>query len=165
MSDADPSRDDGSITLPARGSPAPDFRWEEDGESHALSELRGQPVLLLFYPLAYAHTDRDDIVSLDKAADELGAGEVHRLAISVDDPEQGRHFFGHYDVHHLRPVSDPGLDIAGAYGVARDERVSERASVLIDSEGCVVDAVVHDFCFPRPVALLGGWLSELRDRS
>ena len=134
----------------AAGASAPDFTWEENGETVRLSE-RKERCLLFFYPLAYSPVCREDLHQLHLAATELGGPEVKRLAISVDDAALGGQFLEELGVEALVAVPDPDLHIAAAYGVKRREGVAERATFLVGSGGTIEASAVHDLCFPRPL--------------
>lgn len=106
-------------TMLQPGDPAPDFALPDaDGETVALSDLRGSKVILYFYPAAstpgcttQACDFRDSLGSLQAAGYEV-------LGISPDPPSKLIRF---RDEEHLpfRLLSDPerrALEPYGAYG-------------------------------------------------
>lgn len=132
--------------MPEVGERAPDFSLEGvTGEGDAvavrLSELRGRPVVLYFYP-------KDDTSGCTTQAcgirDEWGAlratgAEV--LGVSPDDLDSHRAFAGKYGLPFTL-LSDPDHAVAEAYGVWKEKSMygrtywgNERSTFIIDEEG------------------------------
>jgi peroxiredoxin Q/BCP len=126
------------------GKPAPDFELTSDsGEKVKLSDLRGKPVVLYFYPkddtpgcTAQACGIRDDYGSFaEKGAVVLG--------VSPDDEASHVRFKEKYSLPFTL-LADPDHQVAEQYGVW-GERSSygktymgiERSTFLIDPEGNV----------------------------
>jgi thioredoxin-dependent peroxiredoxin len=126
------------------GKPAPDFALTSDaGETVRLSDFRGKPVVLYFYPkddtpgcTAQACGIRDDYDSFaEKGAVVLG--------VSPDDEASHVKFKEKYSLPFTL-LADPDHRVAEQYGVWR-ERSSygktymgiERSTFLIDAEGNV----------------------------
>jgi thioredoxin-dependent peroxiredoxin len=126
------------------GKPAPDFELASDaGEKVKLSDLRGKPVVLYFYPkddtpgcTAQACGIRDDYGSFtEKGAVVLG--------VSPDDEASHVKFKEKYSLPFTL-LADPDHRVAEQYGVW-GERSSygktymgiERSTFLIDPEGHV----------------------------
>ncbi len=148
--------------LIAAGTRAPSFRWRTEGGTESLENaLARAPVLLLFYPLAYAPIGLADLPPVDRMLQRLPAASLIALGISVDATEQAEQFFSDLRISRIQAVGDPDLNIASAYGVRRAEGFSELASILLDRQGLVCRAQVHPLCFPRPCDLLARWLEEL----
>lgn len=116
------------------------------------------PCWLLFYPLAYSPVCQEDLRQLDAAAERLGFPGSPCLAVSVDRQEHAERFFRDLGIERLRPLADPDGLLARGCGVLRVEGVAARASLLVDAEGTILQSVIHDLCFPRPVAMLLSWL-------
>ncbi len=126
---------------PAIGSPAPDFRLQDQtGRWHSLSDYRGQWVVLYFYPkdntpgcTTQACEFRDNIF----AYREIGAVI---LGVSVDDVDSHKAFS---DEHSLPfPIlADSGKTTATAYGTLTTHPVygefARRDTFIIDPEGRV----------------------------
>jgi thioredoxin-dependent peroxiredoxin len=126
------------------GKPAPAFTLtNEDGESVSLESLRGQPVVLYFYPkddtpgcTVQACGIRDEFATFrEKGAVVLG--------VSPDSESSHRRF---KDKYHLpfTLLADPQHEVAERYGVwvekTRDGKTSmgiERSTFVIDAEGDV----------------------------
>jgi peroxiredoxin Q/BCP len=126
------------------GKKAPDFTLPaDDGSKIKLSELRGKPVVLYFYP-------RDDTPGCtreacsfrDRKADieQLGATV---LGVSPDDPASHGKFRDKYQLN-FRLLADAEHRVADKYGAWR-EKVRfgkksmgiERSTFLIDAGGVV----------------------------
>jgi len=67
------------------GHPAPDFTLpDQDGNEVSLASLRGQRVLLAFYPLDFSPVCTDQLNVYQEVLGELQEQEVKLLGISVD---------------------------------------------------------------------------------
>ena len=126
------------------GAKAPDFSLPADSGSRVrLSDLRGKPVVLYFYP-------RDDTPGCTKEAcafrdrrDDLSRAGATVLGVSTDDVASHEKF---RDKHGLNfaLLADVGHEVAEKYGAWR-EKVRfgksalgiQRSTFLIDSEGVV----------------------------
>jgi peroxiredoxin/dTDP-4-amino-4,6-dideoxygalactose transaminase len=127
--------------VPAPGEPAPDVRLRShDGEWIHLAGLRGERVLLYFYPeddtpgcTAQACGLRDRLADLDG---------VTVLGVSLDGPESHARFRARYSLPFTL-LADVDREAASAYGVLRRRsRLSwawsvERTSFLIGPAGTV----------------------------
>ena len=130
------------------GDPAPDFEAQVIGGSYdeatllRLSELRGKPVVLYFYPrdntpgcTTQACGIRDAWSGLKKKA--------HVLGLSTDSIAKHRNFIAKYDLT-FPLISDPEHEIAEAYGVWQPKKLYGklfhgivRTTYVIDAEGRV----------------------------
>jgi peroxiredoxin Q/BCP len=129
------------------GDVAPDFSAETDsGETITLSEFRGQPVVLYFYP-------KDDTPGCTKQAcsfrdinTELEQEGAVVLGVSLDDVESHRAFKEKYELN-FPLVADPSGSIATLYGVLDEYQPAEgeaipiarRTTFLIDEQGRVAE--------------------------
>jgi peroxiredoxin len=120
------------------GTLAPDFRLLQTPSSRiALHSLRGQPVVLVFYPMDWEPVSRDQLALYQKFADEFARLKAHLLGISID------HVYGHAAFRreaqlHFPLLADfqPRGRIARTYGVYRDSQgVSARALFVLDRHG------------------------------
>jgi thioredoxin-dependent peroxiredoxin len=129
------------------GAPAPDFELEaDDGSTVRLSELRGQPVVLFFYP-------KDDTPGC--TAQACGFRDVYRefqqrgaqvFGISRDDRASHERFKAKYGLP-FGLLSDPDHAVSDAYGVWGERSFAgkkymgiKRSTFVIDAEGNVADA-------------------------
>ena len=120
------------------GKPAPDFVLESDtGETVRLSDLRGKPVVLYFYP-------KDDTPGCTRQASGIRAawGAFQRAAaevfgISADTVASHEKFKTKYSLP-FPLLADPEHTLGEPYGVAREGKNSyERSTFVIDAEGNV----------------------------
>jgi len=125
---------------PAVGTPAPDFRLQDqNGEWHTLEDYRGSWLAVYFYPkddtpgcTTQACNFRDNIYAF-KA---IGASVV---GISVDDVDSHREFSTKYKLPFVILADETG-ETADAYGVLRDWKVTKiasRQSFLVNPDGVV----------------------------
>jgi peroxiredoxin Q/BCP len=126
------------------GSPAPDFDLATDmGERIKLSDLRGKPVVLYFYP-------EDDTPGCTAQACEI-RDEWSRfrergavvLGVSPDDEESHARFREKYSLPFTL-LADPKHEVAEKYGVwvernrfGRKSMGIERSTFVIDEKGDV----------------------------
>ena len=131
------------------GKPAPDFELQSDsGETVRLSDFRGKPVVLYFYP-------KDDTPGCTAEACEFrDSYETYRqrgveiLGVSPDDVASHEKFKSKYQLPFTL-LADPGHKTAEAYGVWGERRFAgkkylgiNRSTFVIDEEGKVARAMV-----------------------
>jgi peroxiredoxin Q/BCP len=134
------------MSIPKQG-PAPDFTLvDEEGRSHSLSDYRGKPVVLYFYP-------RDDTPGCTKEAcgfrDDYSAYEeagVTILGVSPDTPNSHAKFKAKYGLPFTL-LSDPDhevLEMYGAWGLKKsfghESKGVLRTTFLIDENGEILKA-------------------------
>jgi peroxiredoxin len=105
----------------------------------SLSDFRGQPVLLVFYPADFSPVCTDQLSVYQADLPELERRGVQVLGISVDSAFCHRAFREHLGVT-MRLLADfhPKGDVARAYGLWSDKYgQAGRALVLVDAEGKV----------------------------
>jgi peroxiredoxin Q/BCP len=130
------------------GAPAPDFELEsDDGSTVRLSDLRGSPVVLYFYP-------KDDTPGCTKQAcgfrdvyGELQARGAVVLGVSPDDAESHRAFKEKYTLP-FPLLADADHAVAERYGVWAERSYAgksymgiNRSTFVIDAEGKVARAM------------------------
>ena len=122
------------------GAPAPDFELVSDeGERVRLSSLRGQPVVLYFYP-------RDDTPGCTKQAcgirdayDDFRAAGAAVLGISPDTEASHVRFKS----KHALPftlLADPDHEVAERFGVWVEKQSYGKRSMGIERSTFVIDA-------------------------
>jgi peroxiredoxin Q/BCP len=122
----------------AEGDPAPDFTLESDsGGEVTLSSLRGQPVVLYFYP-------KDDTPGCTRQACGIrdAYGEFERagaavFGVSADTQASHERFKSKYELPFTL-LADPEHELGEPYGVAQEGKNSyERSTFVIDADGNV----------------------------
>jgi peroxiredoxin len=127
------------------GQEAPDFTLrDENGEEVALSSLRGQNVVLVFYPAAFSRICTKELKDISGVAEKFKAANAEVFGISVDSSFALKAF--KRDEHlEARLLSDfhPKGDVARQYGAYIEEAgVATRATFVIDKNGKVAHKVV-----------------------
>jgi peroxiredoxin len=125
-------------TVPAVGSPAPDFTLPStSGKDVTLSALRGKPVLLAFFPLAFTSTCTTELCALSDDYAQFRDRGVAVLPISVDSVPTLREFKTKERIA-VDLLSDFKREVSRRYGTLLEERFfSNRAYILIDGAGMV----------------------------
>jgi peroxiredoxin Q/BCP len=131
------------------GKPAPDFELQTDaGETVKLSDFRGRPVVLYFYP-------RDDTPGCTTEACEFrDAYDVFRdrgaevLGVSPDDVASHVKFKSKYELPFTL-LADPDHEVAEKYGVWGERSYAgksymgiNRSTFLIDGDGKIARAMM-----------------------
>jgi peroxiredoxin len=122
----------------ATGTQAPDFTLKvTPDQTITLSELRGKPVVLVFYPADFSPVCGDEMALFNEVLPEFEKHEAQLLGISVDNvwchlafaKEKNLRFPLLADFH-------PKGEVSKLYHAYREEEgESERALYLIDREG------------------------------
>jgi len=121
--------------LLAEGQDAPDFTAQaHDGTTIELGKLRGEPVVLYFYPrdetpgcTAEAQAFRDD-------QPELAKLNARVIGVSLDSLDSHKAFADNHELN-FPLVADPGGEIANKYGVDTSRGVAARVTYVIDASG------------------------------
>jgi peroxiredoxin Q/BCP len=134
---------------PAVGSAAPEIMLQnQDGRVRTLSEHRGHPVLVYFYPRDATPGCTREACALRDAWDRLQANGTVVYGISTDDVASHARFHAEHNLP-FDLLSDPEETAARAYGVPVRMGFAARMSFLIDAQGNVarvfpdVDPAVH----------------------
>ena len=130
-----------STTSPlAAGNPAPDFALPSTPDQKvSLSEFRGRPVILAFYPADWSPVCGDQMGLYNEILPEFSRFNAELIGISVDG------VWCHIAFAHDRKLRFPLLadfepkgDVARKYGVYREhDGTSERALFVIDADGVI----------------------------
>ncbi len=125
-------------SLPAVGSPAPDFTLESTaGADVTLSTLRGKNVLLAFFPLAFTTTCTTEMCAFSEDYDQFQSADTVVLPISVDSVPTLKEF-KRKEKLEVDLLSDFKRAVSRLYGTLLEDRFfSNRAYVLIDRNGIV----------------------------
>jgi peroxiredoxin len=135
------------------GTPAPDFQLSVTPDQRlALSELRGRPVILAFYPADWSPVCGDQMALYNEVLPEFTKFNAELLGISVDGVWCHEAFTK--DRHLKFPLLadfEPKGATAQAYGAYRkSEGVCERALFVIDKNGIIT------WSYRSPVAVNPG---------
>src|SRR5438552_11344350 len=122
------------------GTPAPEFGLKSTPDQLvSLSEFRGQPVILAFYPADWSPVCGDQMALYQAVLPEFERLGAELIGISVDG------VWCHIAFAHDRKLQFPLLsdfepkgDVAKTYGVYRDrDGTSERALFVLDADGVI----------------------------
>jgi len=122
------------------GTPAPDFTLpDQDGNEVSLRDLRGQRIVLAFYPLDFSPVCTDQLNVYQEVLGELEAQGATLYGVSVDSAYSHRAFQQQLGIA-IPLLSDfhPKGEVSRAYGVLIEERGhTGRALVMIGPDGMV----------------------------
>lgn len=126
------------------GQEAPDFTLrDENGQEVHLKELRGAPVVLVFFPLAFSPRCTAELCSYRDDYTEFQAKGARVFGISRDSVYAQKAF---KEKEHLNYslLSDMKGEVARLYGAwNEDAAVAERMTVVVDKDG-IVRYVIHN---------------------
>ena len=139
------------------GDAAPDFSLpDQDKQVVSLADLRGTPVLLVFYPFAFSRICTGELCQLrDELAAYTDAG-VKVLAVSTD-PVFSLKAYKAAEGFEFPLLSDfwPHGAVAQAYGAFNEKAgMALRGTFLIDADGIVAFAEVNQ---PGDAREQSGW--------
>ena len=122
----------------SEGAPAPDFELTaESGERVKLSDFRGRPVVLYFYPKDDTPGCTTQARGIRDAYDAFRARGAEVIGISVDDEASHASFRSKHRLPFTL-LADPGHVAGEMYGVTQqDKPYYERSTFVIDPDGKV----------------------------
>jgi peroxiredoxin len=132
-------RTNGSAALPA-GTPAPDFALKSTPDQTVrISEFRGRPVVLAFYPADWSPVCGDQMALYNEMLSEFQDFDAEVLGVSVDGPWCHAAFSRDRKLHFpLLADFEPKGEVARLYGVYRaSDGTSERALFVINADGII----------------------------
>jgi thioredoxin-dependent peroxiredoxin len=126
------------------GQPAPDFTLQnQDGEEVTLSSLRGQWVVVYFYPKADTPGCTAQACGIRDHSGDYEAANAVVLGVSPDPVADLRTFADKYGLAFTL-LADEGGEVAARYGVWVEKNMggrtfwgNQRSSALVDPEGNV----------------------------
>ena len=130
------------------GSPAPDFTLTSDsGEQVSLESLRGQPVVLYFYPRDETPGCTKEACGFRDAYSEFERRGAVVLGVSPDDEASHARFKEKYELPFTL-LADPEHAVAESYGVWVEKNYAgkkywgvKRSTFVIDPDGKLVKAM------------------------
>lgn len=129
-------------TTPQIGDLAPDFTLDGTDGPFTLSSLRGQRLVLAFYPGDETTVCTKQMCSYRDRADDLSALGVTVVGISGKDVASKEAFRDHHGLT-VPLLADPDHEVARRYGVASRLMGTKRATFVIDESGRLVWKKVH----------------------
>ena len=130
--------------MPEAGETAPDFTLpNQHGDSITLSELRGSPVVLYFYPKADTPGCTTQACGIrDRKAEYAEAG-ARVLGVSPDTVEDEKKFADRFELD-FDLLADADHEVADLYGVWGEKNMFgnkfmgvSRATFIIDADGLI----------------------------
>jgi len=121
-------------------TPAPDFSLRVTADqSLSLSELKGKPVIIAFYPADWSPVCGDEMALLNEIFPEFRKHGAELLGISVDGVWCHDAYTAHLKLRFpLLSDYEPKGAVAKQYGAYRDkEGCCERAQFVIDKNGII----------------------------
>jgi peroxiredoxin len=121
-------------------------------QSLSLTDLRGRPIILAFYPADWSPVCGDQMVLYNQVRPEFHKHGAEVLGISVDGAWCHQAFAQHRHLHFpLLADFEPKGAVARKYGAYRDsEGVCERALFVLDRGGVIF------WCHLSPISVNPG---------
>ncbi len=130
----------GQKTVLGVGTSAPDFKLRSTPDQLvSLSDFRGSPVILAFYPADWSPVCGDQMALYNEILPEFRRFNANLVGISVDGVWCHTAFAKDRKLHFpLLADFEPKGAVAQNYGAYRpQDGISERALFVIDSEGTI----------------------------
>ncbi|MEO8130902.1 MAG: redoxin domain-containing protein [Bryobacteraceae bacterium] len=120
-------------------TPAPDFTLPvTPDQTITLSELKGRPVILAFYPADWSPVCGDQMALYNEILPEFHKHHAELLGISVDGAWCHAAFAKDRKLHFpLLADFEPKGAVSKLYGAYHEAGFSERALFVIDKEGVI----------------------------
>jgi peroxiredoxin Q/BCP len=123
-----------------QGAPAPDFTLASDsGESVTLSQFRGSPVVLYFYPKDDTPGCTAQACGIRDAWRDFERAGATVLGVSPDDESSHVKFREKYDLPFTL-LADPDHAVADEYGVWVEKTNYGKTSMGVERSTFVIDA-------------------------
>ena len=122
------------------GTKAPDFTLKKNpDQTLSLSELRGQPVVLVFYPADWSPVCGDELALFNEVSPEFQRYGAHVVGISVDGVWCHKAYAQSRNLEFpLLADFEPKGEVSRKYGAYRaQDGFSERALFVLDGEGVI----------------------------
>jgi peroxiredoxin len=140
---------EGDGILPA-GTTAPDFTLHvTPDQTLSLSDLRGRPVVLAFYPADWSPVCGDQMALYNEVLPEFQKFGAELVGLSVDGPWCHAAFAENRHLHFpLLADFEPKGAVARKYGAYRPkDGITERALFVVDKNG----VIAWSYCSPIAV--------------
>lgn len=139
------------------GDQAPEFTlYTDDLEPFRLSDHRGHPVVLLFFPGAFTSVCTTELNTINN--ERAAFGEATQIVgLSTDSPFVLSEFRTVNDLS-FPLLSDHNAEVSAAYGAKYDndftdmelDRIAKRAAFVVDADGIIRYAEVLDNAGKQP---------------
>ncbi len=131
-----------------QGQEAPDFELpDQDGRPVKLSDFRGQPVVVYFYPKADTPGCTTQACGVRDHRADYDSADATVLGISPDPVKKVKKFHDKFDLN-FPLLADEDHAVAETYGVWVTKRLygreylgNERTTFIIDSDGKVAEVL------------------------
>ena len=134
------------------GQDAPDFTLrDQDGKKVTLSDLRGQTVVLVFYPLDWSPVCTDQLSLYQDSMSDFKKQGATLYGVSVDSAFSHKAFREQLGIEFpLLADFEPKGEVARKYGLYMEKHgTNERGFVVIDADG----KVKHVHKSPSPLEI------------
>jgi peroxiredoxin (alkyl hydroperoxide reductase subunit C) len=151
-------------TMAKVGKPAPDFNlpstknMETLAENISLADYKGKWLILLFYPLDFTFVCPTELTAFSDRIEELNGIGAEVLGASTDSVHSHRAWINtprdQNGIEGLQYplISDVGGKLAAKYNIlVEEENIALRGLFIINPEGVLQYAVVHDLNIGRSV--------------
>jgi glutaredoxin-dependent peroxiredoxin len=131
------------------GSTAPDFTlMNQDREPVTLSQLKGKPVVLAFFPAAFSGTCQKELCTIRDSMGALNNASAQVFGISVDTFFALKAFQDQQELN-FPLLSDFNKEVIREYGVFNEDMIglkgiAKRAVFVLDKNGVVRHREVLD---------------------
>ncbi|HSL90693.1 MAG TPA: peroxiredoxin [Ignavibacteriaceae bacterium] len=123
---------------------APDFTLSDAfGNYYTLSELRGNPVVIYFYPKANTSGCTKQACGIRDSRDKFSDNNITVLGISVDSKASISEFIAEHNLN-FPLLSDENKEVSRAYGVLNNLGMSSRITFIISRNGTIAK-IMKDF--------------------
>ena len=152
------------MPIPAPGDPAPNFEGvTQTGEPLRLSDYRGRPVALYFYPKDDTPGCTAQACNLRDRTDALDAARVAVVGVSPDSADSHERFAGRHGLP-FPLVADPDHAVMDAYGVWGEKSFYgktlvgvKRTTFLIGPDGVVAHVFKRPNTDRHAEEILAAW--------
>jgi len=132
------------------GRTAPNFSLEGTDGKFNLSDMKGNWVILFFFPKARTSVCQSEVAGFNKHFSEFSGLGAKLVGISIDDLQTLKDWKQDLGDLNYPLLSDPNGEVARAYGVySESEGIAYRGLFIIDPEGRIRYQVVQEPLYGR----------------
>lgn len=120
------------------GDEAPDFTLPgTGGRTYTLSDYRGQPVVLVFYPGDNTPVCTEQLTSYTVGIGDFGSVNAQVLALSPQDVESHEGFSAAQGGFAFPLLADVDKEVGKAYGILGPLGFYRRSAFVVDGDGII----------------------------